>query len=91
MTKPQQKREKGQKREKKKRDWTTAEDALLKRLKTEHSELTWGEIIEKGNLDRDEKSCSHRWINYLMCEFNKGEFSQEEDELIIVLNSLRVR
>ncbi|WKA06206.1 hypothetical protein VitviT2T_024119 [Vitis vinifera] len=68
--------------------WTREEDYKLKHCKEEHPNEPWGEIIKRANLqDRDEKSCSHRWNNYLKFDFNDGEFSQQEDELIINLKS----
>ncbi|KAL6347127.1 hypothetical protein AAG906_012708 [Vitis piasezkii] len=64
---------------------------ILKHFKTEYPNLPWGEIIKLANLqDRDEKSCSHRWNNYLRPDINKGEFFPQEDELIIHLKSLGV-
>ncbi|RVW63678.1 Transcription factor MYB28 [Vitis vinifera] len=60
-------------------------------LKTEYPNLSWRKIVQLGKLDRDEKSCSHRWRNYLHPDINKGEFSQEEDELIIFLKGADVR
>ena len=71
--------------------WTREEDDELKHFKTEYPNLPWGEIIKLANLqDRDEKSCSHRWNNYLRPDINKGEFFPQEDELIIHLKSLGV-
>ena len=72
--------------------WTREEDDELKHFKTEYPNLRWGEIIKLAKLqDRDEKSCSHRWNNYLRPDINKGEFFPQEDELIIHLKSLGVR
>ena len=72
--------------------WTREEDYKLQRCKEEHPNEPWGEIIKRANLqDRDEKSCSHRWNNYLKFDFNDGEFSQQEDELIINLKSVGMR
>ncbi|XP_034711442.1 transcription factor MYB46-like [Vitis riparia] len=85
MTKPPQKREKRQKR----RKWITVEDDILTYFKTKRPNLPWGEIIEQANLqDRDEKSCSHRWNNYLRPDIIKGEFSPQEDDIIIQQMSL---
>ncbi|RVW68857.1 transcription factor MYB29 [Vitis vinifera] len=75
----------------KRRVWTQEEDKKLKHLKTEYPNLSWRKIVQLGKLDRDEKSCSHRWRNYLHPDINKGEFSQEEDELIIFLKGADVR
>ncbi|KAJ9678453.1 hypothetical protein PVL29_020595 [Vitis rotundifolia] len=75
----------------KRRLWTEEEDNKLKDLKTKYPDLSWRKIAQLGKLDRDEKSCSHRWKNYLHPDINKGEFSQEEDELIIFLKGLGVR
>ena len=72
--------------------WIREEDDELKHFKTEYPNLPWGEIKKLANLqDRDEKSCSHRWNNYLRPDINKGEFFPQEDELIIHLKSLGVR
>ncbi|KAL6320214.1 hypothetical protein AAG906_004723 [Vitis piasezkii] len=64
------------------------EDDELKHFKTEYPKLPWEEIIKLANLqDRDERVV-HRWNNYLRPDINKGEFSPQEDELIIHLKSL---
>ncbi|KAL6320071.1 hypothetical protein AAG906_004469 [Vitis piasezkii] len=58
--------------------WTREEDDELKHFKTEYPKLPWEEIIKLANL----------WNNYLRPDINKGEFSPQEDELIIHLKSL---
>lgn len=95
MTKSQQKREKGQKREKTKkrkefkRKWTTDEDNILINFKAEHPDLRWKEIIKQGKLKgKNEKSCSHRWNNYLRSGIVKGGFTPQEDLIIIQQMSL---
>ncbi|KAJ9678468.1 hypothetical protein PVL29_020610 [Vitis rotundifolia] len=75
----------------KKRLWKEDEDNKLKHFKTEFPNLSWRRIAKLGELDRDEKSCSHRWNNYLRPGINKEKFSQKEDELIIFLKGLGVR
>ena len=82
MTKPQQKRQK--------RAWVEYEDNIIINFKTKDRNLRWTEIIKQGNLKgRDEKSCSHRWNNYLRPEItNKGEFTPQEDDIIIQQMSL---
>ncbi|CAN1181868.1 MYB-like transcription factor 4, partial [Linum perenne] len=41
-----------------------------------------------AGLIRCGKSCRLRWINYLRPDLNRGNFSDDEDELIIKLHSL---
>lgn len=45
------------------------------------------ESIAAGLL-RCGKSCRLRWINYLRPDLKRGNFTEEEDELIIKLHSL---
>ena len=87
MEEPPQKRQK-RNNSKKSGRWTTDEDNNLKHYKTLFPNLSWEEIIQKAKLARDLKSVSHRWENYLKFDFNRAEFSEEEDNIIICVMSL---
>ncbi|CAN1181867.1 MYB-like transcription factor 4, partial [Linum perenne] len=45
-------------------------------------------LPKAAGLIRCGKSCRLRWINYLRPDLNRGNFSDDEDELIIKLHSL---
>lgn len=44
--------------------------------------------LEMAGLARCRKSCRLRWINYLRPDLKRGNFSADEDELIIKLHDL---
>jgi myb proto-oncogene protein len=53
-----------------------------------HGEGVWSSLPKAAGLLRCGKSCRLRWINYLRPDLKRGNFSEEEDELIIKLHSL---
>ncbi|GAY45981.1 hypothetical protein CUMW_093520 [Citrus unshiu] len=57
-----------------------------KRLST--GEGCWRSLPKAAGLLRCGKSCRLRWINYLRPDLKRGNFTDEEDELIIKLHSL---
>lgn len=50
--------------------------------------LTWGVQLILLGLDRCGKSCRLRWINYLKPDVKRGNFAQDEEDLIIKLHAL---
>ncbi|KAJ0967004.1 hypothetical protein J5N97_023921 [Dioscorea zingiberensis] len=68
--------------------WTKEEDdRLIAHIKV-HGEGCWRSLPKAAGLLRCGKSCRLRWINYLRPDLKRGNFTQEEDELIIKLHGL---
>nr|AGO33164.1 MYB transcription factor [Narcissus tazetta subsp. chinensis] len=68
--------------------WTKEEDDLLTSYIESHGEGCWRSLPKAAGLLRCGKSCRLRWINYLRPDLKRGNFTEEEDELIIKLHSL---
>ncbi|XP_047956131.1 myb-related protein 308-like [Salvia hispanica] len=68
--------------------WTKEEDDRLVAYIRAHGEGCWRSLPKAAGLLRCGKSCRLRWINYLRPDLKRGNFSQQEDELIIKLHSL---
>ncbi|CAL9110230.1 myb-related protein 308-like [Musa acuminata AAA Group] len=68
--------------------WTKEEDQLLIAYIKAHGEGCWRSLPRAAGLLRCGKSCRLRWINYLRPDLKRGNFTEEEDELIIKLHGL---
>ncbi|KAK1274537.1 Myb-related protein Hv1 [Acorus gramineus] len=68
--------------------WTKEEDERLIAHIRVHGEGCWRSLPKEAGLLRCGKSCRLRWINYLRPDLKRGNFTEEEDELIIKLHSL---
>ncbi|GMJ09356.1 WEREWOLF 1, myb domain protein 66, WEREWOLF [Hibiscus trionum] len=68
--------------------WTMEEDKLLIDYVKVHGKGQWNKIANRTGLKRCGKSCRLRWMNYLSPNIKKGEFSEEEEDLIIRLHRL---
>ncbi|KAK8694546.1 hypothetical protein V6N13_072095 [Hibiscus sabdariffa] len=68
--------------------WTRQEDERLIAYIRVHGEGCWGSLPKAAGLLRCGKSCRLRWINYLRPDVKRGNFTDEEDQLIIKLHSL---
>ncbi|KAF3334196.1 myb-related protein 308-like protein [Carex littledalei] len=68
--------------------WTKEEDQRLIAYIKAHGEGCWRSLPKAAGLLRCGKSCRLRWINYLRPDLKRGNFTEEEDELIIQLHSL---
>ncbi|KAK4802646.1 hypothetical protein SAY86_000849 [Trapa natans] len=68
--------------------WTKEEDEKLIAYIRAHGEGCWRSLPKAAGLLRCGKSCRLRWINYLRPDLKRGNFTEEEDELIIKLHSL---
>ncbi|XVE82464.1 hypothetical protein DITRI_Ditri16bG0006700 [Diplodiscus trichospermus] len=68
--------------------WTREEDERLIAYIKRHGEGCWRSLPKAAGLLRCGKSCRLRWINYLRPDVKRGNFTDEEDELIIKLHSL---
>jgi hypothetical protein len=66
----------------KKNAWTQEEDALLSRIISEHGHGQWTQVAQylPGRVGRQ---CRERWFNHLAPEVKKGDWSREEDQLIV--------
>ncbi len=75
----------------KKTPWSPHEDILLKDL-VENSDMNtdgsykWTEIAASMG-DRSGKQCRERWHNHLRPNLKKGNWTDEEDKLIVELQS----
>lgn len=65
-----------------KKSWTPDEDQLLIALINEHGTKNWS-IIANRLPNRIGKQCRERWCNHLDPNIKKGDWTEEEDEIII--------
>ncbi|KAF8405784.1 hypothetical protein HHK36_007861 [Tetracentron sinense] len=68
--------------------WSTEEDQRLINYIRANGEGCWRSLPKAAGLLRCGKSCRLRWINYLRPDLKRGNFTDQEDELIIKLHSL---
>ncbi|XP_043725469.1 transcription factor WER [Telopea speciosissima] len=68
--------------------WTMEEDKILMDYIRVNGKGRWNRIAKVTGLKRCGKSCRLRWMNYLSPNVKKGDFSEEEDDLIIRLHNL---
>jgi myb proto-oncogene protein len=68
--------------------WTKEEDQRLVAYIKAHGEGCWRSLPKAAGLQRCGKSCRLRWINYLRPDLKRGNFTEEEDDLIINLHGL---
>ncbi|XP_031499918.1 myb-related protein 308-like [Nymphaea colorata] len=68
--------------------WTKQEDQKLIDYIREHGEGCWRSLPQAAGLLRCGKSCRLRWINYLRPDLKRGNFAEDEEDLIIKLHAL---
>ncbi|KAA8545001.1 hypothetical protein F0562_019782 [Nyssa sinensis] len=68
--------------------WTAQEDQILRDYIKLHGEGKWRDIPRRSGLKRCGKSCRLRWLNYLRPDIKRGNFSTDEEDLIIRLHNL---
>ncbi|KAK9951013.1 hypothetical protein M0R45_006475 [Rubus argutus] len=68
--------------------WTREEDELLRRVMKTHGEGNWHQVPSKAGLNRCRKSCRLRWLNYLKPNIKRGDFTDDETDLIFRLHKL---
>ncbi|XXG51116.1 hypothetical protein AAC387_Pa02g4961 [Persea americana] len=68
--------------------WTEEEDILLRKCIEKFGEGKWRQIPFKAGLRRCHKSCRLRWLTYLKPGIKRGEFVEDEVDLIIRLHKL---
>ncbi|KAL4297310.1 hypothetical protein GQ457_12G021400 [Hibiscus cannabinus] len=68
--------------------WTAEEDNKLAQVIEIHGPKRWKTIAAKAGLKRCGKSCRLRWMNYLRPNINRGNISDQEEDLILRLHKL---
>ncbi|KAJ7516502.1 hypothetical protein O6H91_22G060600 [Diphasiastrum complanatum] len=68
--------------------WSPDEDEKLIRFITRYGHSCWSNVPKQAGLQRCGKSCRLRWINYLRPDLKRGEFSEQEEKLIIDLHAV---
>ncbi|KAL6905543.1 hypothetical protein ACP4OV_003144 [Aristida adscensionis] len=66
--------------------WSKEEDRRLIAYIKAHGEGCWRSLPKAAGLLRCGKSCRLRWINYLRPDVKRGNFTADEDDLIIKLH-----
>ncbi|XP_027189042.1 transcription factor MYB14-like isoform X2 [Cicer arietinum] len=72
----------------KKGPWTQEEDEILISYIQKHGHSNWRALPKHAGLLRCGKSCRLRWINYLRPDIKRGNFTNEEEEIIIKMHEL---
>ncbi|XP_073027451.1 transcription factor MYB14-like [Primulina eburnea] len=67
--------------------WTAEEDEILRNYIHHNGEGSWRSLPKNAGLLRCGKSCRLRWINYLRSDLKRGNFSSEEEDIIINLHA----
>ncbi|KAG7011944.1 Transcription factor MYB4, partial [Cucurbita argyrosperma subsp. argyrosperma] len=70
----------------KKGAWSPDEDEKLKAYVHKHGHCNWRELPRFAGLSRCGKSCRLRWINYLCPDVKRGNYTKEEERLILQLH-----
>lgn len=68
--------------------WSKQEDQKLIDYINKHGEGCWRTLPQAAGLLRCGKSCRLRWINYLRPDLKRGNFAEDEEDLIIKLHAL---
>ncbi|XP_031259369.1 transcription factor MYB3-like [Pistacia vera] len=68
--------------------WSKEEDRKLIDYVTKHGEGKWRSLPQAAGLLRCGKSCRLRWINYLRPDLKRGNFGEDEEDLIVKLHAL---
>ncbi|KAI9101619.1 hypothetical protein K1719_023863 [Acacia pycnantha] len=71
-----------------KRSWSKEEDLKLIDYVQKHGERCWPSLPRATGLRRCGKSCRLRWLNYLKPDIKRGDFGEDEEDLIIRLHAL---
>ncbi|KAK7266376.1 hypothetical protein RIF29_19020 [Crotalaria pallida] len=72
----------------KKGPWTPEEDIILVSYIQEHGPGNWRAVPTNTGLSRCSKSCRLRWTNYLRPGIKRGNFTEQEEKMIIHLQAL---
>ncbi|CAN4104872.1 unnamed protein product [Withania somnifera] len=71
----------------KKGTWTPEEDRKLAVYITKYGSWNWRQLPKYAGLARCGKSCRLRWMNYLRPNVKRGNYTNEEDEIILKLHA----
>ncbi|CAK9309063.1 unnamed protein product [Citrullus colocynthis] len=71
----------------KKGPWTPEEDRKLVDYIEKHGHGSWRALPKLAGLNRCGKSCRLRWTNYLRPDIKRGNFSEQEEQIIISLHA----
>ncbi|KAF0916919.1 hypothetical protein E2562_015093 [Oryza meyeriana var. granulata] len=66
--------------------WTVEEDVVLTGYVAAQGEGRWNELARAAGLRRTGKSCRLRWLNYLRPDVRRGDFTPQEQLLILELH-----
>ncbi|CAK9171313.1 unnamed protein product [Ilex paraguariensis] len=69
--------------------WSGEEDNKLKDYILRYGHWNWRKLPKYAGLSRCGKSCRLRWMNYLQPNLKKGDYSEEEENIIIKLHHER--
>ncbi|KAL8228187.1 hypothetical protein R6Q57_015771 [Mikania cordata] len=72
----------------KKGSWSLEEDQKLVSYIKRYGIWNWSHMPKFAGLSRSGKSCRLRWMNYLKPNVKRGNFSKEEEEIILHSHSL---
>ncbi|PWA44133.1 myb domain protein 30 [Artemisia annua] len=72
----------------KKGPWTPEEDIMLVSYVQQHGPGNWRQVPTNTGLRRCSKSCRLRWTNYLRPGIRRGDFTDDEEKMIIQLQAL---
>nr|XP_043615507.1 transcription factor MYB30-like [Erigeron canadensis] len=72
----------------KKGPWTPEEDIMLVTYVQQHGPGNWRQVPTNTGLRRCSKSCRLRWTNYLRPGIKRGDFTEDEEKMIIQLQVL---
>ncbi|XP_050221075.1 transcription factor WER-like [Mercurialis annua] len=67
--------------------WSREEDEKLTAYITRYGLWNWNQLPKFAGLSRSGQSCRVRWMNHLKPGIRRGNFTQEEDQIIINLHS----
>ncbi|XP_028808418.1 transcription factor MYB8-like [Neltuma alba] len=68
--------------------WSKEEDERLRAYVERYGHSNWRQLPKQAGLSRCGKSCRLRWLNYLRPHVKRGNYTREEDEIIIKLHEL---
>ncbi|XP_059661978.1 transcription factor MYB10-like [Cornus florida] len=70
----------------KKGAWSVEEDNKLRAYIQRYGHWNWRHLPKFAGLSRCGKSCRLRWMNYLQSNLKQGDYSKEEEDMIIKLH-----